>query len=55
MILHDMARLPNDGKHFNTITICNIKSIQQTYLQKMVKTSFLALWIIQKCIFVIFE
>ena len=40
MIFHDMARLLNDGKHFNTITICHIKSIQQTNLQKMVKNLF---------------
>ena len=54
MILHDMARLPNDGKHFNIITICNIKSIQQCKLQKMVifgsmdhsKMHFRDVWII---------
>ena len=39
-------------KTFSTITICIIKSIQQTKLQKMAKKSF---WIIQKCNFVIFE
>ena len=34
-------------KTFNSITICNIKSLQQTKVHKMAKNVFLALWIIQ--------
>ena len=57
-ILNDPSRpanLAQTWKTLSTITTCNIKSIQDTKVQEMAGNLFLALWIIQKCRFVIFE
>ena len=49
-ILNDHSRpanLAQTWKTLSTITTCNIKSIQQTKLNKRAKTSFLVFWVIQ--------
>ena len=55
VILHDLVMLPNVEKHLvlSKYAISSPSNISNS--RKWPKTSILALWIIQKCIFVIFE
>ena len=55
MILHDLATLPKVGKHLVLSQYAISSRSNRPNSRKWPKTSFLALWIIQKCIFVIFE
>ena len=55
MILHDLVTLPKVGKHLVLSQSAISSRSNRPNSRKWPKTSFLALWIIQKCIFVIFE
>ena len=55
MILHDLVMLPNVGKHLVLSQYAISSRSNRPNSRKWPKTSFLALWIIQKCIFVTFE
>ena len=55
MILHDMVTLPKVGKHLVLSQSAISSRSNRPNSRKRPKTSFLALWIIQKCIFLIFE
>ena len=55
MILHDLVMLPNAGKHLFLSHYAISRRSSRPKSRKWPKTSFLALWIIQKCIFVTFE
>ena len=55
MIFHDLVMLPNVGKHLVLSQYAISSWSNRPNSRKWPKTSFLALWIIQKCIFVIFE
>ena len=55
MMLHDLVTLPNDGKHLVLSQYAISSPSNRPKSRKWPKTSFLALWIIQKCIFLIFE
>ena len=52
MILHDLVRLPNPEKHLVPSQYTISSWSNRPKFQKWLKTSFWALWIIQKCIFV---
>ena len=49
------VRLPNVGKHLVLSQYAISSRSKRPNPRKWPKTSFLAIWIIQKCIFVIFE
>ena len=55
MILHDLVTLPKVGKHLVLSQSAISSRSNRPNSRKWPKTSFLALWIIQKCIFLIFE
>ena len=55
MTLHNMATLPNVGKHLVLSHYATSSRSNRPKSRKWPKTSFLALWVIQKCIFVTFE
>ena len=55
MILHDLVMLPNVGKHLVLSQYAISSRSNRPNSRKWPKTSFLALWIIQKWIFVTFE
>ena len=55
MILHDLVRLPNPEKHLVPSQYAISSRSNWPNSRKWPKTSFLALWIIQKYIFVILE
>ena len=55
MILHDLVTLPKVGKHLVLSQSAISSRSNRPNSRKRPKTSFLALWIIQKCIFLIFE
>ena len=55
MILHDLAVLPIVGKHLVLSKYAISSRSNRPNSRKWPKTSFLAFWIIQKWIFVIFE
>ena len=55
MILHDLVTLPKVGKHLLPLQHAISSRSNGPNPRKWPKTSFLALWIIQKCIFVTFE
>ena len=55
MILHDLVMLSNAGKHLVLSHYAISSWPNRPKSRKWPKTSFLALWIIQKCIFLIFE
>ena len=55
MILHDLVTLPNLGKHLVLSQYAISSRSNNANSRKWPKTSFLALWIIQKCISVMFE
>ena len=55
MILHDQVILPNVGKHLVLSQYAISSRSNRPNSRKWPKTSFLAFWIIKKCIFVIFE
>ena len=55
MILHDLVTLPKVGKHLVLSQYAISSRSNRPNSRKWPKTSFLALWIIQKCIFLIFE
>ena len=54
-ILHDLVTLPNVGKHLVLSRYAISSWSNRSNSRKRPKPSVLALWIIQKCIFVIFE
>ena len=55
MILHDLVTLPNVKTHFVLSQYAISSRSNNANSRKWRKTSFLALWIIQKCISVMFE
>ena len=55
MILQDLVTLLNVGKHFVLSQYAISSRSNRPKSRKQPKPSFLALWIIQKCVFVIFE
>ena len=55
MILHDLVTLPNVGKHLLLSQYATSSRYNRPNSWKWPKTLFLALWIIQKWTFVIFE
>ena len=55
MILHDLVTLPKVEKHLVLSQSAISSRSMRPNSRKWPKTSFLALWIIQKCIFLIFE
>ena len=52
---HDLVVLPNVGKHTILLKYAISSRSNRPKSRKRPKTCFLALWIIQKCIFVTFE
>ena len=55
MILHHLVTLPKVGKHLALSQYAISSRHKRPNSRKWPKTSILALWIIQKCIFLIFE
>ena len=55
MVLHDLVMLPNVGKHLVISKYAISSQFNRPNSRKWPKTSFLAFWIIQKCIFVTFD
>ena len=55
MILRDLVRFPNVEKHLILSPYAISSRSKRPNSRKWPKTSILALWIIQKCVFVIFE
>ena len=55
MILRDLVRLPNVEKHLILSPYAISSRSKRPNSRYWPKSSFLALWIIQKCIFVTFE
>ena len=55
MILHDLVMLSNAGKHLFLSHYAISSRFKTRNSRKWPKTPFLALWIIQKCIFLLFE
>ena len=55
MTLHDLVMLPYAGEHLVLSHYAISSRSNRPKSRKWPKTSFLALWIIQKCIFLIFE
>ena len=55
MILHDLVTLPKVGKHLVLSQYAISRRSNRPNSRKWPKTSFLAFWIIQKCIFLLFK
>ena len=55
MILHDLVMLPKVGRHLVLSQYAISSQSNRPKFRKWPKTPFLALWIIQKCIFLLFE
>ena len=55
MILYDLATLPNVGEHLVLSEFAISSRLDTPKSRKWPKTSFLALWIIQKSVFEVFE
>ena len=55
MILHDLVTLEKVGKHLVLSQYAISSRSNRPNSRKWPKTSFLAFWIIQKCIFLLFE
>ena len=55
MILYDLATLPNVGEHLVLSKFAISSRLDGPKWRKWTKTSFLAIWIIQKWFFMVFE
>ena len=55
IILSDLVTYPNVGKHLELSKYAISSRFKRSKSRKQPKTSFLAIWIIQKCVFLTFE